>query len=151
MVFLERGNEALLFAHVDACKMVPSRSLAAGTFVRQFVSGIQHQGPETPCNCFVRRSSSPTRYLTYTRLGVRSSRPNQEPKARVFLHYASQITSARIQELCHLLHASKESQSQRPDLTRHLLASSSLDRVRPLLCTQPFLFTLTSCVHSPDL
>ena len=38
-----------------------------------------------------------------------------------------------------------------PDLSRHLLATfSSLDCMRPLLCTQP-LFTLTSCVRSQSL
>ena len=38
-----------------------------------------------------------------------------------------------------------------PDLSRHLQATfSSLNRVRPLLCTQP-LFTLTLCVRSQSL
>ena len=38
-----------------------------------------------------------------------------------------------------------------PDLSRHLQATfSSLNRVRPLLCTQP-LFTLTLCVCSQSL
>ena len=47
MVFMERGIKALLFARVDVRKMAPNRSLAAGTFVRQFVSGVQHQGSPT--------------------------------------------------------------------------------------------------------
>ena len=65
MVFLERGIEALLSARVDACKMAPSRSPTMGTFVRQSVSGTKHQGSESPCSCFVCRSSSQTHYLTH--------------------------------------------------------------------------------------
>ena len=57
MVFVELGIEALLFARVDAHKMAPSCTLAAGTYIRQFMSGIQHQGSETPCSCSVRRLS----------------------------------------------------------------------------------------------
>ena len=45
---MELGIEVLRFARGDACKMVPSRSLAAGMFVKQFVSGVQHEGSETP-------------------------------------------------------------------------------------------------------
>ena len=85
MVFVKSGIEALLFAHVDALKMAPSRSLAAGqTYVRQLVSGIQHQGWETPCSCFVRQSASPTHYLTYTRLldAVRSTIQNHDANTR---------------------------------------------------------------------
>ena len=48
MVSVEHGIEKQSPACVDAPKMVPSHSLAAGkTYVRQFVSGIQHQGSET--------------------------------------------------------------------------------------------------------
>ena len=47
MVFMELGIEALHPARGDTRKMGLSRFLAAGTFIRQFVSGIQHQGSPT--------------------------------------------------------------------------------------------------------
>ena len=54
MVFMELEIKALHPAHVDMPKMVQSRSLAPEKMcVRQFMSGIQHQGSETPCSFLV--------------------------------------------------------------------------------------------------
>ena len=96
--------------------MVPSRSPTGGTFLRQFVSGIQHEGSETLCSCFVYHACRyalcrmvPSPSVTYTRLRSPSHMTSQESMGCVLLHHASHIASARIRESCRLLHASKES------------------------------------------
>ena len=62
MVFVELEIEAIHPACEDACKMAPSRSLGAGTFVKQIMSGTQHQGSPTIVR-LLHRSSSPMPWL----------------------------------------------------------------------------------------
>ena len=114
---MERGIKVLLFARVDARKMVPSRSLAAGTFVRQFVSGIQQKGSPTIVQllhllCLLIRSLQNGTVPFDDIHEVPRSVPHDQPRVddQRLAQYSSQIASVRIRESCNLLHASKESQ-----------------------------------------
>ena len=117
---MELGIEALRAARVDAPKMAPSRSLATGkTYVRQFVSGIRHQGSETTVRLF-RRLRLPIRgtlqnvavsSVIYTRLRGRSLTISQESMASVLLHHTSQFT-ARHEDHAAILLCREESKAR---------------------------------------
>ena len=154
MVFMEHGFEAFLFAHVDTCKMAPSRSFAAGTFIRQFVSSIQHQGSETPYSLDWHRP-----FLWHTRdfearlIHTCDIAKSQWP-ASCFTMRAK--LPAWIRESCFLLHPSKAYTYMQLTHARHLtflaqINKHSLGSVRDICIVRQFslLFLLFSAPNTP--
>jgi len=149
MVFVELGIEALLCASVDSRKMAPSRFSRSGTNVRQAIRE-RHSTPRIRDPMSLHRSSSLTRYLTCTRLGVRSSRLNREPKASIFFMRQSK---ARCKAL--FLQAISQLRSFSTAYVPHFAFNRSSPELNSDSCVGSLsylicYFRLTLCVRSPS-